>query len=155
MKKIIIILSIITISFSCKSQDNIISSSESTINGINFLGNDVALVVQHFGQPNTIDDYYFEMQDVMTQRYTYSDILFTIMENKVYSFEITGSNYVFTNHNIKVGNNISIFEFIYPLSFANKSSDALSLDFNDMDMYLIISFNSTNNVIDKIAIYSY
>jgi hypothetical protein len=155
MKKIILIICLITISISCKAQDNTIHSSEIIINGTQFFGNNVSLVIQHFGQPNTIEDYYFEMQDVMTKKYRYNGILFTVISNQVYSFEITGSNYAFTSNNVKIGNNILTLQSIYPLSFINKSSDALSLGFSDIDRYIIISYNSNNNLIDKIALYSY
>ena len=155
MKEIILIFSLLLMSFTCKAQDNSINSSELTINGVNFLGNNVNLVTEHFGQPNSIEDYYFEMDKVMSKKYSYKGILFTIINNSVYSFEITGSNYAFTSHSINIGDNISNLQSIFPLSFANKSLEAFSLDFNDMDQYIIISFNATNNLIDKIAMYSY
>lgn len=155
MKKIIIIISLIAVSFSCKAQDNTIHSSELTINGIHFFGNNVTLVTQNFGQPNTIQDYYYEMQDVMSQKYIYNGIIFTIINNKVYSYEITGNNYVFTNHNIKVGDSIETLSLIYPLSYANRSDKGLALTFDDMDRFVIIVFNSTSNLITKIALYSY
>ncbi|WP_144439129.1 hypothetical protein [Lutibacter profundi] len=142
-------------SFTCKAQDNTINYNELTINDINFLGNNVSLVIQHLGQPNTIEEYYFEMQDVMSQKYKYNDIIFTVINNRTYSFEIIGSNYTFTSNNINVGDNINKLQPIYPLSFTSKSSDALSLDFVDMDRFIIISFNSINNIIDKIETYSY
>ena len=88
MKRIILIFSLFVISYSCKAQKNTINSSESTINGIDFLGNNVALVIQHLGQPNTIEDYFFEMDDVMSQKYNYNGLLFYIVNSKVVSFEI-------------------------------------------------------------------
>jgi len=154
MKKIILILSVIVISYSCKAQKNTINSSESTINGINFLGNSVSLVTQHLGQPNTIEDYFFEMDDVMSQKYNYNGILFYIVNSKVDSFEITGNNYAFTSNNIKVGDNISTLQSIYPLSFANKGTDWLGLPFDDIDMYTTFFFN-INNQITMIRLGSY
>ena len=67
MKEIILIFSLLLMSFTCKAQDNSINSSELTINGVNFLGNNVNLVTEHFGQPNSIEDYYFEMDKVMSK----------------------------------------------------------------------------------------
>ena len=155
MKKIILIFSVIIISYACKAQDNKIISNAMNINGTNFLGNNVSLVIQKFGQPNSIEDYYYEIDDVMSQKYNYNGILFYIVNNEVDSFEITGSNYAFTSNNIRIGNNINTLQAIYPLSFTNKNSDALSLGINDIDRYIIISYNSNNNLIDKIALYSY
>lgn len=156
MKKRILIFSLIVITFSCKAQDNIINSSEATINGISFLGNDndVALVTQHLGQPNTIEDYYFEMDDLMGQEYQYNGILFHIANNRVEFFEITGSGYSFTKHNIKVGNNIETLSSIYPLSFADKGRNWLSLYFDDIYMHVTIFFDDINKKIVKIRINS-
>lgn len=155
MKKIILIFSVIIISYSCKAQNNTLNSNEITINGINFFGNNVNLITQHFGQPNSIENYYYEIDDVMTYKYVYDSIIFTTINDITYSFEFTGGNYAFTNNNIKIGNNIHTLQSIYPLSFINKNSDALYLDFNDIDRYIMISYNPDNNLIDKIAIYSY
>jgi hypothetical protein len=155
MKKIILIFSVIVISYSCKAQDNNINSNETTINGNNFLGNNVSLITQHFGQPNSIEDYYHEMDDVTIYKYVYDNIIFTTNNNITYSFEITGNNYVFTSNNIKVGDNIQTLQSMYPLSFINKSLEGLVLGFNDIDMFIVISYNSNNNLIDKIAMYSY
>ena len=154
MKRIILIFSLFVISYSCKAQKNTINSSESTINGIDFLGNNVALVIQHLGQPNTIEDYFFEMDDVMSQKYNYNGLLFYIVNSKVVSFEITANNYAFTSNNIKVGDNISTLQSIYPLSFATKGTDWLGLPFDDIDMFSTIFFNS-NNHITKIRLGSY
>lgn len=147
MKKIILIFSLLTISYSCKAQDrNTINSNELTINGVNYLGENVSLVTQNLGQPFTIEDYYFEMDDVMSKKYNYKGILFYIVNNKVNSFEITGNGYSFTNHNIKVGNNIETLSPIYPLSFTNKRSDSLGLLFDDMDYYITIFFNTNSQI---------
>jgi hypothetical protein len=155
MKKIILIICLITISISCKAQDNTIHSNEITINGTQFFGNDVSLVTQYFGLPDSEEDYYYEMQEVMSRKYIYNGILFYIVNSKVDSFEITGSNYAFTSNNIKVGDNISTIQSIYPLSYANKKSNGLMLPFEDMDLFFVISFNNSTNLIDKIALYSY
>lgn len=155
MKKIILIIYLTLVSANCKAQNNTIHSSEITINGTQFFGKEVSLVTQHFGQPNTIEDYYFEMDDVMSQKYNYNGIIFTAINNRTYSFEITGSNYTFTSNNIKVGDNISTLQSIYPLSYANKNNGGLALPLEDMDLFFVISFNNSTGLINKIAIYSY
>ena len=97
MKKIILIFNVIIISYSCKAQNNTLISSEITINGINFFGNNVSLITQYFGQPNSIENYYYEIDDVMTYKYVYDSIIFTTINDITYSFEFTGGNYVFTS----------------------------------------------------------
>ena len=141
MKKLILIICLTAISICCKAQ-NAIHSSEITINGIQFFGNNVSLVTQHFGQPNSIEDYFFEMDDVMSQKYIYNGILFYIVNSKVNSFEITGNNYAFTSNNIKVGNNINSLQSIYPNSFSNKKSDALIIRFNNIDRFICLLYTS-------------
>jgi len=68
MKKTILIFSFIALSFSCKAQNDVINYNNVTINGVNYLGESVSLVTQNFGQPNTIENYYFEMQDVISTK---------------------------------------------------------------------------------------
>jgi len=153
MKKIILILSIMIINISCKAQNNTINSTELTMNGINYLGNNVSLVTQYLGQPNTIENYYFEMNDEMSQKYHYNGVLFYILNNKVNSFEITTSNYSFSKYNIKIGDNIESLQTIFPLSFSNRTNNGLTIPLSDIDKFVIISYN--NNLIVKIAIYDY
>ena len=54
-----------------------------------------------------------------------------------------GSNYTFTSNNIKVGDNISTLQSIYPLSYANKNNGGLALPLEDMDLFFVISFNNS------------
>jgi hypothetical protein len=153
MKKIIIIFTFIVVNYSCKAQNNSIASSQATINGISFLGNNVSLLTQHLGQPVSIEDYYFEMEEVNSKKYNYNGILFYVINNKIDSFEITNNNYSFTSNNLKIGNSISIIQTIYPLSFTNKKNNGITLPFNNIDKFIIISYN--NNLIEKIAVYDY
>jgi hypothetical protein len=147
MKNIVLIFSLLTISYNCKAQDrNTINSNELTINGVNYLGENISFVTQNLGQPFIIEDYYFEMDDVMSKKYNYKGILFYFVNNKVNSFEITGNSYSFTNNNIKVGDNIEILSSIFPLSFTNKRSDSIGLLFDDMDNYVTIFFNTNNQI---------
>jgi len=148
----LIIIALVIGSFS-SAQYNVITSNELTINGTQFFGEDVSVVIQHLGQPNTIEDYYFEIDDVMSQNYNYNGVLFTVISNRTYSFEITGSNYAFTSNNIKVGDNINTLQPIYPLSYANRSHNSLVIQFSDLDRYVLIFFNS--NQITEIRLESY
>ena len=71
------------------------------------------------------------------------------------SFEITGSQYSFTSHNIKVGDNISKLMSIYPKSYGNRrSSNTIGINIVDYDNFIIIEFNSSN-IINLIALGSY
>jgi hypothetical protein len=154
MKKIFLITFLIAFAFlSCKAQKNTITSSEPTINGISFLGNNVSLLTQHLGLPISIEDYYFEMNDVNSKKYNYNGILFYVINNKIDSFEITNNSYSFTSNNIKIGNNIAVLQAIYPLSFANKKNNGITLPFSNIDKFIIISYK--NDLIEKIAVHDY
>lgn len=150
MKKIILIVFIIAINFSCKAQKNKINSNELTINGINFIGNNVSLLIQHLGQPNAIEDFYLEMDEVMSQKYIYNGVSFTTVNNEVSSFEITSSSFSFTSHEIKVGDNINTLESIYPISYSNKGQNWLGLLISDKDYFITIFFDETTQQINKI-----
>jgi len=155
MKRIIILIGFLVLNINCKAQNNTIISGEITINGHGVFGNDVTLLVQYFGQPNSIEDYYYEMRELTAKKYIYNGILFYIVNERFDSFEITGSSHTFTVHNVKVGESIEKLQSIYPLSYANKSNGGLMLPLEDMDLFIVISFNTTNNLIKKIALYSY
>ena len=122
-----------------------------TINSVNYLGKNVSLVTQNFGLPNSIEDYYFEMQDVMTKKYKYNGILFYIVNNNVDSFEISNKNYTFSNYSIKVGDNIDTLYKIFPLSYSNRGIDSLGVLFSDADKNVAIYYN-INNLITLIRI---
>lgn len=155
MKKLFLILSIILFNISCNAQDNEIHSDSLTINGNNFLGSDISTVTQSFGTPISIEDYYYELGDFISKKYIYSGILFYSVDNKVYSFEITGSNYNFTSYNISIGDNIEIFETIFPLSYANKEDGKLAFALSDIDRFVEIYYNTITKIINKIALRSY
>jgi hypothetical protein len=93
------------------------------------------------------------MEEVNSKKYNYNGILFYVINNKIDSFEITNNNYSFTSNNLKIGNSISIIQTIYPLSFTNKKNNGITLPFNNIDKFIIISYN--NNLIEKIAVYDY
>ena len=153
MKKTILMLCLSVICYNCKAQNDTIDSSEITINGINCLSKNVDFLTEHFGSADSIQDYYFEMDEIMSQIYNYDGILFYVINDKVNSFEITNSNYAFTNHNIKIGDSINTLEALYPISYANREVDSLSLPLSDMDFFVVIFFS--NSKITKIRLGEY
>lgn len=153
MKKIIFIF-IVLISFNCKSQD-IIEASKLTINGTKILSQNKTVIIATFGQPSQIITDYSEMDDNDMYVYEYMGLKVYIINDLVDSFEISSSMYLLTNYNIKIGDNISSIENIFPNSFKLRNQDYLKLDIKDSDMFLTIEFNSTSNDISKINIGNY
>ncbi len=161
MKYIILIFSLILTTAFCKAQigssntngngkKNEVSISEISINGMPIIGTEEALVLQHLGQPTLTEDYYFEMDEVMAKKHSYNGFLFYAANGFVDSFEMTSENYTFTNHKIKIGDNISVLESIYPLSYASRRQHLLGgsigLDYNDLDGYATIYFDVSNKI---------
>lgn len=154
MKKLLLILSIILISFNCKAQDDIINYNNITINNIILAGQDKSILYQTLGQPVSNESYFFEIENKQGELIKYNGILFYTIDNRIVSFEITGSQYSFTSHNIRVGDNISKLKSIYPKSYENKRSNAIGINIVDYDMFIIVEFNSSN-IINLIALGSY
>jgi len=154
MKKAIFIFSLLIISLSCKSQDDIISLNDITINGMTILNESDSYIIQHFGQPLNIETYLFEMDNVEGELYIYFGITFYVINNKVELFEITNDNFVVTLNNFKIGDNISSLENHFPLSYSNRNTKSVTLNLNDYDGALAFIFNQ-NNLITKIGLYSY
>lgn len=135
------------------AQSNILTPEECTINGSAFLGKNVSSLHQNLGNPNAIEDYYFEMNDITSKKHIYKGATFYIVDGKVYSFEISSSNYNFSNNNITIGNSISVIRNYYPTSFANRKDSGIKLNIKNLDRFVIISYE--NNTIDKITMFSY
>ena len=87
--------------------------------------------------------------------YKYIGLNVYIINNFVESFVITKNTYLLTTNNIKIGNNISSIENIFPNSYKIRNRDYLKLDIEDSDMFLTIEFNPSLNNISKINIGNY
>ena len=94
MKKILLI--IIVVSFSCKAQDNSISSKELTINNSIILGGSLTNLTLIYGDPIEIEKSFSEMDEVDMFFYKYNGINFTIKENTVSTFRITSNKFNLT-----------------------------------------------------------
>lgn len=157
MKKILFLL-IACITISCIGQNNdSISAQNITINRtVFFPDKNVSLITQTFGQPNSIEDVFDEIDDTPAKKYVYDNgITFFIVHDKIDSFLITSDNYSFTTNGIKVGDNFSSLQAYYPGSFQESDGDSLALWVNYAD-YIFIGINrNRNGKIESIGMYSY
>lgn len=151
MKKILFILAIFVLTTSI-SQTNSINSRELTINNIEVFGMDKTTLVQKFGNPLSIIQEYFEMDELYAQKYTYSGIIFYITEGTVEIFKISNENFSFSKYNIKVCDHISKLQSYYPISYSNRRNNAIILMLSDLDASLVIEYN-TNNLITSIELF--
>lgn len=121
-----------------KAQDDFISLNEITINDITVLGENNNYLIQNFGDPNVIENYFFEMEDVQGEIYNYDGLLFYLIDDKIVSFEIRNSIYNFTSNNIRVGSNISSLQNVYPISYENRGEGHLGLNITNCDCFITI-----------------
>ena len=154
MKKIIILTIVLLLNINCNSQNDIIGASSLTINNLTVLDKEKSFLLQNFGQPLSIEQEYLEMDNINAEKYLYSGILFYLVENKVYSFQILNNTYSITAHKIKIGDNINILQNIYPISYSNKKNGLIAINIIGYDRYIGIRYNS-NNIIQKILLYNY
>ena len=159
MNKVILTIFVL-ISFSCKAQqfDNI-NQNDLTLNGINFLidskTNHTSSIINAFGYPDSIEDYFFEMDSIIGKKYYYKNgLVLYISNNSLFSFEITGNVYSFSSKNIKIGDNISSMEAKYPTSYLNRNNSTILLTYGICDCNFQIEYDS-NNIITKIWLYVY
>ena len=156
MKKII--LTVILINFvlitSCKAQNNFITTSDATIDGLTIFKTQVNTLLTKFGEPVSEENFFFEMENVMGKIYYYDKISFYVKNNKVESFIIEGSQYDFTSNNININDNIDSLENIYPKSYSNRKNGEVIIQFSDADYFLSIHYSSFNSI-EKIKLHSY
>lgn len=156
MKKII--LSIILINFvlitSCKAQNNFISTSDATIDGVSIFKTPINTLLSKFGEPVSKENFFFEMENVMGKIYYYNKLSFYVKNNKVESFIIEGSQYDFTPNNININDNIKSLETIYPKSYSNRKNGEVVIQFSNADYFISIHYSSLNSI-EKIKLYSY
>lgn len=160
MKKILFI-SLTLIGSFCSSQDyssydKINKENDLTINGIIVSGLSIQQVVNNFGEPDKIEDFFFEMENDNGYIYLYNDglKLFIRDEFGLESFEVFGKNYLVTINHLKVGDPIERLKAIFPKSYnIGKYKGAISVMFNDADYYL--AFMSKNQKITDINLYKF
>ena len=153
MKTQILILQVLLFSAaSCKAQNNSISSSQATINGYSVFKTSSQILIQNFGQPLNVEEYFFEMENTTGELYHYDGLSFYVIDDKIDGFEITGDQYEFTSGNIAVGDGIDLLQSTFPNSFSNKGEGEMIVTFSDADYFISFHYDE-NNIIDKISLY--
>ena len=154
VKNIILLITLTIASLNCKAQ-NTINANELTINGLVIIGKNKSMLISNFGQPLEIEKEYNEMDEVDMFIYKYKGIVFTVEENLIDSFSIIGSEYSFTKHDIKIGDNIEKLKYIFPLSFKKKRKSHIYLDIEKYDKYLSFTNENETKKIKRIRIGNY
>ena len=127
-----------------------------TINGKPVIGCSANQVINHFGKPEKIENFYFEMDDTSGFIYYYDGLKLFIQNGRgLESFEINSSEYSITNNNLKVGESIETLKNNYPKSYyQSNDKESTMILFNDADYFLAIKFNSVK-IITNINLYEF
>lgn len=150
MKKILLIC-FLSVFFCCKAQEqSAIPIGDLTVNDVEILLNNIDTITQTFGQPNSIEDYFFEINDVMGKIYYYDDFELDVLNDAGRTFVITGTGYSVTSHDIKIGDDAIILSSIFPKSYLNRNDTpdggGILVNFTDADYYFIISWNAAKKI---------
>ncbi|MAD97580.1 MAG: hypothetical protein CMB99_09675 [Flavobacteriaceae bacterium] len=137
------------------SQSSDIKKKQITINGIEVLGVQKAVLISHFGKPITTNDFYFEMNDENGKIYIYEGAKFFIQNDLIDSFEVTDQKFELTNHKIRIGDKISTLADVFPDCYLNRKNSGLQLEISEADLYVVISYGSIDEKITKFAIYNF
>lgn len=138
--------------------DRISKKDDLTINGIKATRISIEEVIENYGEPDRIEDFFFEIDNSQGFIYWYDNGLRLSIQNilGVKSFDITSDKYLITSDNIKVGDSIERLEELYPKSYSTGVSiGAIYLLFNDADYYLAFVFDKETKRITNINLYEF
>ena len=152
-----ILLSLYTYGQDYSQYDRIDVYKDLTINGHIVFGITKEKMLESFGQPDKVEDFFFEMSNVNGNIFYYENGLKFYYPDYVDGFEINSNQYSVTNNNIKVGDSIENLKTFYQNSYNyaltnNKSGLVLLLN---VDYYLAIIFDKETMKITNINLYEF
>lgn len=137
-----------------QEQDTRIDGNELTLNGQRFFEMSIEDAIQAFGQPLSIEDYYYELSDLTAKKVEYEGARLFFVDNKGDGFTITDPDIAVTKHNIRVGEPISSLKNAFPESYKRIERSLMSIDIIDWDMFILIFYDLFGNI-SKIRLQSY
>ncbi len=137
------------------SQSSQIQLKDLTINDLALLREDKTTLLDRLGSPSSIKDFHDEMNDENGKIYTYEGAKFFVQNDLIDSFEVTDQKFELTNHKIRIGDHISTLADPFPDSYLNRKNSGVQLEITQADLYVVISYESTDGKITKFAIYNY
>ena len=162
MKTLILIaLNLICITCHCQDYskyDRISKKTDLTINGIKATGISIEEAIAAYGEPDRIEDFFFEIDNEQGFFYWYNDGLRLSLQNTygLKLFNISSSKYAVTKHKILIGNDIDTIKEIFPISYSTGIDvGAFYILFSDADYYLAIVFDKGTNRITEINLYEF
>lgn len=126
----------LSISICSTAQNSLLSKDQITLNKLKVFELNMESIIENFGQPQSIQDFFFEMSNKQGKKILYKGFLIYILNNKVKSFEITSEQYSLTEHEITIGYHLNAFKELFPESFKNKKENSLSITLKEYDKYI-------------------
>jgi hypothetical protein len=159
MKKTIslFLLMLTFISSNAQSYDSV-SLEEITINSFSFNQTENSLI-SLIGSPQSIEDYYSEIDNENWKDYKYSNNSFYFFNNKLIEFNLRTAEFYLINPTIKVGNNSTEVNAFFPNSYSKRSVSGdkgfitINIKMSDntiSDTFILINYNKVSNIITSI-----
>lgn len=145
------------ISSNAQSYDSI-SLDEITINTFSFDQTENSLI-SLLGNPQSIEDYYSEIDNENWKDYKYSNNSFYFFNNKLIEFNLRTAEFYLINPAIKVGNNSNEVNAFFPNSYNKRSVSGdkgfitINIKMSDntiSDTFILINYNKVSNIITSI-----
>lgn len=124
-----------------QEQDNRIDGYELTLNGQRFFEMSIEDAIQAFGQPLSIEDYYYETEDLYAKKVEYEGARLFFVDNRGDGFTITGPDIAVTKHNIRVGEPISSLKNTFPESYKRIERLVMSIDLKNRSSFILIFYD--------------
>ena len=165
MKNIlIVIVSCFGFSFVAVGQNNdSIQLNQISLNTVNFPQTESS-IVSILGNPDSINNYYNEIDSENWLNYNYSGNSLYFFNTKLVDFELRNGNYYFINPNIKVGNSVVEVNVAFPNSYLKRRVvgglgfviiNILMADGTLSDTFVVINYSISTNTITSIHLGEY
>lgn len=131
-----------------------INGNELTLNGQRFFEMSVEDAIQAFGQPLSIEDYYYETEDLYAKKVEYEGARLFFVDNRGDGFTITSPDIAVTKHNVRVGEPISSLKNALPESYEEIERSVMVIDLKNRISFILIFYDLFGNI-SKIRLQSY
>ncbi len=163
-KSIILTLIIFCCSITTFAQNNdSIQLNQISLNTLNFPQTESS-IVSILGNPDSINNYYNEIDSENWLDYNYSGNSLYFFNTKLVDFELRNGNYYFINPNIKVGNSVVEVNVAFPNSYLKRRVvgglgfviiNILMADGTLSDTFVVINYSISTNTITSIHLGEY
>ena len=127
------------------AQNTLISKEDVTINGVKLFDLSMDALIEVFGEPISIEDFFFEMDNAYAKKVSYEGLVIFMLNDKFDSFELTSQRYTFLKEEIRVFQSFYRFDEYFPESYATKKEGSLSLTLKEYDKFITFHLRKGQN----------